>query len=301
MREFFSADEAAVELQRLTKLEWTATQVLREAEDGNLPICFQHQGKIGVFNRQEAELGLSMFGKALRTTYLPRGSYLRVQGHPMLTNVNKKQVSLCPRNLELVKPARGASEVSVTASETLRIVCESGGFKDTAAAVLQVPSIAWLFHADDLSKFAPASAPIAKDDADAVPEPAPQAAHAALATPAPGELPAPAAWVETVQPLSPATSANINALGGRTKAKRCAKETLEDYLMPYIVEVFRSGTYRSAKELYKALVSKAGSDNSPFKAGTGRVDDLYVTKRGQTLADTTLNKWIARVRREAAE
>ena len=95
-----------------------------------------------------------MFGKALRTTYLPRGSYLRVQGHPMLTNVNKKQVSLCPRNLELVKPARGASEVSVTASETLRIVSESGGFKDTAAAVLQVPSTAWLFHADDLGMFA---------------------------------------------------------------------------------------------------------------------------------------------------
>lgn len=154
MREFFDATEAAVELQRLTKLEWTAAQVLREAENGNLPICFQHQGKIGVFNPEESELGQSIFGKALRTTYLPRGSYLRVQGHPLLTNVNKKQVSLCPRNLELVKAARGASEVSVTASETLRIVSESGGFKDTAAAVLQVPSIAWLFHADDLGNFA---------------------------------------------------------------------------------------------------------------------------------------------------
>lgn len=154
MREFFDATEAAIELQRQTKLEWTAAQVLREAENGNLPICFQHQGKIGVFTPEESELGQSIFGKALRTTYLPRGSYLRVQGHPVLTNVNKKQVSLCPRNLELVKPARGASEVSVTASETLRIVSESGGFKDTAVAVLQVPSTAWLFHADDLGKFA---------------------------------------------------------------------------------------------------------------------------------------------------
>ena len=152
MREFFDADEAAVELQRLTKLEWTAAQVLREAENGNLPICFQHQGKIGVFNRQESELGQSIFGKALRTMYLPRGSYLRVQGHPMLTDVHQKQDSLHTRNLELVKLARGASEVNVTPSETLRIVCESGGFKDTAAAVLQVPSTAWLFHADDLSK-----------------------------------------------------------------------------------------------------------------------------------------------------
>lgn len=91
MREFFDATEAAVELQRLTKLEWTAAQVLREAENGNLPICFQHQGKIGVFNPEESELGQSIFGKALRTTYLPRGSYLRVQGHPLLTNVNKKK------------------------------------------------------------------------------------------------------------------------------------------------------------------------------------------------------------------
>ena len=106
MREFFDADEAAVELQRLTKLEWTAAQVLREAENGNLPICFQHQGKIGVFNRQESELGQSIFGKALRTMYLPRGSYLRVQGHPMLTDVHQKQDSLHTRNLELVKLAR---------------------------------------------------------------------------------------------------------------------------------------------------------------------------------------------------
>lgn len=36
MREFFDADEAAVELQRLTQLEWTAAQVLRQTKAGRL-------------------------------------------------------------------------------------------------------------------------------------------------------------------------------------------------------------------------------------------------------------------------
>ena len=64
MREFFSADEAAAELQRLTQTSWSAAQVMREAEQGSLPICFQYQGKIGVFKRQDAELVRAIFGTA---------------------------------------------------------------------------------------------------------------------------------------------------------------------------------------------------------------------------------------------
>lgn len=78
------------------------------------------------------------------------------------------------------------------------------------------------------------------------------------------------------------------------------KQTLEDFLMPYLVECYRGGTYRSWKEFHKALAEKAGSENSPFKAGTGKTDSLFVTSRGQTLADTTLSRLMARVRNEAA-
>ena len=154
MREFFNADEAAAELQRLTQTSWTAAQVMREAEKGSLPICFQYQGKIGVFNRQESELVRAIFGNALRTGYLPRGSYLRVQGHPVLTDAHQKQDELQARNLELVNSVNGAFECRVAPSETLRIVADSGGFKGTAAAPFRVSSSGWLFHTDDLNKLA---------------------------------------------------------------------------------------------------------------------------------------------------
>ena len=189
MREFFNADEAAAELQRLTQTSWTAAQVMREAEKGSLPICFQYQGKIGVFNRQESELVRAIFGNALRTGYLPRGSYLRVQGHPVLTDAHQKQDELQARNLELVNSVNGAFECRVAPSETLRIVADSGGFKGTAAAPFRVPSSGWLFHTDDLNALSSTTqaAPIPSRSAPAQPRdaaPAPVAADSASNTPA---------------------------------------------------------------------------------------------------------------------
>ena len=102
---------------------------------------------------------------------------------------------------------------------------------------------------------------------------------------------------EPVQ-AAPASAEQDKSVQTMQRARK--KETLEDFLMPYLVKVFRSGAYSSGKELHKALVNKAGADDSPFKAGTGRTDALYVTKRGQTLAAGTLNKWMGRVREEAA-
>ena len=153
MREFFSADEAAAELQQLTQSSWSAAQVMREAEKGSLPICFQYQGKIGVFKRQESELVRAIFGNALRTKYLPRGSYLRVQGHPILTGGHQKQDELQARNLELVNPVIGASEFRIASSETLRIMADSGGFKGTAVVLFRVPS------SSRLLKYSPTSLP----------------------------------------------------------------------------------------------------------------------------------------------
>ena len=154
MREFFNADEAAAELQRLTQISWSAAQVMREAEQGSLPICFQYQGKIGVFRRQESEPVRAIFGNALRTEYLPRGSYLRVQGHPILTAAHQKQDELQARNLELVNLVSGASDFKIASSETLRIMADSGGFIGTAVVMFRVPSSSWLFHTDDLNELA---------------------------------------------------------------------------------------------------------------------------------------------------
>lgn len=98
----------------------------------------------------------------------------------------------------------------------------------------------------------------------------------------------------------------VEAVPESTKADKANKtrknkQTLEDFLMPYLVEFYRSGTYHSWKKFHKALVENAGSENSPFKAGTGKTDSLFVISRGQTLADTTLSRWMTRVRNEAAQ
>lgn len=78
------------------------------------------------------------------------------------------------------------------------------------------------------------------------------------------------------------------------------KQTLQDWLMPYLTRVYRGGTYRNWKAFQRALAEQAGTDGSPFKAGTGRTSDLFVVERGQSLAGSTLANWMPRVRREAA-
>ncbi len=48
MGEFFNADEAAAELQRLTHANWTTARVLRAAKAGRLPVCFDFVGELVV-------------------------------------------------------------------------------------------------------------------------------------------------------------------------------------------------------------------------------------------------------------
>ena len=259
MREFFNADEAAAELQRLTQISWSAAQVMREAEQGSLPICFQYQGKIGVFNRHDAELVRAIFGTALRIEYLPRGSYLRVQGHPALTDVHQKQDELQARNLELVNLVPGASACWIAPSETLRIVADSGGFKGTAAAPFRVPSSRWFFHADDLKKLA-------------------SAARTALT---PQRTPA--------FPAQPTDAAGVTVFQDRPKARGWW-----DVSSAYIVEEMKAGQYATCKDLYRALEAKAGP-NAPFDKGTGaNRGGLFVRELSQPLSlKTVQNKWQA--------
>ena len=259
MREFFSADEAAAELQRLTQTSWSAAQVMREAEQGSLPICFQYQGKIGVFKRQDAELVRAIFGTALRTGYLPRGSYLRVQGHPSLADVRHKQDELQARNLEMVNQVSGASGLGIAPSETLRIVADSGGFKGTAAVPFRVPSAGWLFHADDLNKLASA----AKN--------------------------APTPQRTTALPAEASDAAGVTVFQDRPKARGWWAVS-----SAYIVEEMKAGQYATCKDLYRALEAKVGP-NAPFDKGTGaNRGSLFVREISQPLSlKTVQNNWQA--------
>lgn len=154
-----------------------------------------------------------------------------------------------------MKPARGASEVSVKASETLRIVSESGGFKDTAAAVLQVPSTAWLFHADDLSQLTSLI----------------HSEHLKSAT------------------FTSDTEVESNSAKAKTTTKR---RTWEDVALTYIVEIMKSEQYSTCKQLFIALEEKAGND-SPFDKGTGaNRGSLFVREISSSLSLKTLqNNW----------
>ncbi len=46
MSEFFNADEAAAEMQRLKQMSWTAAKILREARAERLPVCFDFVGEL---------------------------------------------------------------------------------------------------------------------------------------------------------------------------------------------------------------------------------------------------------------
>lgn len=89
-----------------------------------------------------------------------------------------------------------------------------------------------------------------------------------------GEAPKPQAALEQ-QAATPAPSSK------RAKKRR----TWRDVAMPYIVETYRSGKYKTAHTFYVALVNKAGMGNSPFTCN-GR--ELFLTDIGQSVAEKTI-------------
>lgn len=61
--------------------------------------------------------------------------------------------------------------------------------------------------------------------------------------------------------------------------------TWRDVAMPYIVQVFKSGQYSTAKALYNALEKKAGSEGCPFEKGIGpHAHSLFVREISQPVA-----------------
>jgi hypothetical protein len=69
--------------------------------------------------------------------------------------------------------------------------------------------------------------------------------------------PAPAQSPEAPEPVAPVP-----------KPARVNRRTWWEVASPYMAQVLKNGQFSTAKELYHALVSKAGPD-SPFDAGTG--------------------------------
>lgn len=74
-----------------------------------------------------------------------------------------------------------------------------------------------------------------------------------------------------------------------------------DVAMGYILDVMKSGQHATAKELYKALMAKAGPD-SPFDKGVGHHNGtLYLRELAQPLSIKTIqNEW-GKLRKQALE
>ena len=94
---------------------------------------------------------------------------------------------------------------------------------------------------------------------------------------------------QAAAPAPVADESESNAPLQKAKAKR---RTWWDVSIPYIVEVMRAGRYTTAKELYRALESKAGA-NSPFDKGTGdNRGSLFVRDIAESLSlKTVQNNW----------
>lgn len=94
---------------------------------------------------------------------------------------------------------------------------------------------------------------------------------------------------QAAAPAPVADESESNAPLQKAKAKR---RTWKDVSASYIVEVMRAGRYTTAKELYRALESKAGA-NSPFDKGTGdNRGSLFVRDIAESLSlKTVQNNW----------
>lgn len=70
--------------------------------------------------------------------------------------------------------------------------------------------------------------------------------------------------------------------------KRTKRKTWRDVAFDYVVGVYNAGQYSTAKDLFKALQSKAGAE-SPFDVGTGdNRGELFVREIGKVLNSKTL-------------
>lgn len=95
--------------------------------------------------------------------------------------------------------------------------------------------------------------------------------------------------------VAPTPVVTENASEGLEPAEKMKRQTWKDVSFPYVVKIYKSGQYATAKAFYKTLESKAGTDDSPFDKGTGQnAGNLYVREIGKGLALKTIeNAWAA--------
>jgi hypothetical protein len=75
--------------------------------------------------------------------------------------------------------------------------------------------------------------------------------------------------------------------------QKVRRRTWREVAMPYIIEVYKSGQFSKAKDLYRALENKIGTANCPFDKGMGpNAYKLFVREISQPLDLKTLqNAW----------
>ncbi len=76
------------------------------------------------------------------------------------------------------------------------------------------------------------------------------------------------------------------------------RRTWRDVAMPYVVETYRAGKYKTAHVFYVALVNKAGLENSPF---TLHDRELFMTDIGKSLAEKTIENAMPEIKAAARQ
>ena len=95
-------------------------------------------------------------------------------------------------------------------------------------------------------------------------------------------------WMFITQQPAPATDTAKPASDGPTKRSN-RKPSWATVAMPYMKSLFTAGHYKSAAVFYKALMSRAGESDSPFKLVNR---ELYCTEAGTTVSNGALgNVW----------
>lgn len=92
---------------------------------------------------------------------------------------------------------------------------------------------------------------------------------------------------------APVVAGNEPVLVSKRTRKR---RTWRDVAMPYVVETYRAGKYKTAHVFYVALVNKAGLENSPF---TLHDRELFMTDIGQSLAEKTIENAMPEIKAAA--
>ncbi len=97
---------------------------------------------------------------------------------------------------------------------------------------------------------------------------------------------------ERLDPQS-STASDVRSNPIKKTSKRLKPKTWKDVAMPYIVQIYKSGQFATAKELYSALEKKIGTVDCPFEKGVGQhAYKLFVRDICQPLACKTLeNNW----------